>query len=85
MKNLDFDSLDIIVCYDSGIINYNKIKGGHVCVLDKVVIDKNEVRLINPSFRRPKWQTISIRKLFQAMKAHGKKNGAGFWEFSSTI
>ena len=82
LKNLSFNDLDIIVCLDSGIINYNKIKGGHVCILDKVDVNKNEVRLINPSFRRPKWQIIKMEKLFQAMKVHGEKNGAGFWEFS---
>jgi hypothetical protein len=73
---------DVLVCYDWGTLFDKVIKQGHVCVIDKIDLDKSEARIIDPSVKSPKWKNIKIEKLYKAMKVHGKDNGAGFWEFS---
>lgn len=72
---------DVLVCYDWGkLFDKPDYQGGHVCVLDRVYIDKGEVRIIDPEYNAPKWRVIKIDKLFESMKFHGRDNSAGFWE-----
>jgi hypothetical protein len=82
LEKINFDKSDALVCFDSGELNGKTPGQGHVCVLDTINIDKNEVRIIDPSAIAPKWRVVKMEKLFQSMKVHGKDNGAGFWEFS---
>jgi hypothetical protein len=81
-ENFDYNK-DVLACYDWGTLFDKDLRQGHVCVLDKTDLDKNEVRIIDPSAIAPKWRIVKMVKLFQSMKIHGKDNGAGFWEFSS--
>lgn len=71
---------DILICFDWGTLKNSNYHFGHVCVLDKIYLDKGEVRFIDPDFDSPKWQTVKIAKLYKAMQHHGKENSAGFWE-----
>lgn len=72
---------DLLVCYDWGKLFDNPgYQGGHVCVLDRVYIDKNEVRMIDPDYDAPKWRVVDINKLYEAMKFHGPEKSGGFWE-----
>lgn len=75
---------DILVCYDWPTLYdpKNEKRWGHVCVLDKVYLDRNEARIIDPEYDFPKWRVIKINSLYRAMKVHGKKNNGGFWELS---
>jgi ribosomal protein S24E len=72
---------DILVCF-----NYRKLYGkgkkkqGHVCILDTILRD--EVILIDPEYRVPKFRKVKLKKLLEAMKFHGEKNRAGFWLIS---
>ncbi len=80
----DSRDFDTFVCYDWGRL-FDKLdfQGGHVCVLDKVYLDKNEVRMIDPEYDAPKWRIVDIDKLYEAMKFHGKDKSAGFWELTT--
>lgn len=73
---------DVLLCYDwpSLFDPKNTERWGHVCVLDRVFIEKNELRMIDPSPDCPKWQTVEIDKMYDAMKFHGKEKSGGFWE-----
>ena len=71
---------DTLCCFDYGTLYNTDYHYGHVCVVDKVYIAKGEVRLIDPERNVPKWRTVTIKKLFEAMKRHGRENGGGFWE-----
>jgi hypothetical protein len=72
---------DVLVCYDWGkLFDKPEYQGGHVCVLDRVYVDKDEVRIIDPEYDAPKWRMVKIDKLFEAMKFHGQDKSAGFWE-----
>lgn len=71
---------DLLVCLNSGILNNKKDdNSGHICVVDRIYPLKKEVRIIDPSFKSPKWRVIKISKLKRAMELHPTKGG-GFWE-----
>jgi len=71
---------DILVCLNNGILNGNESSGGHLCVIDRIYPSKKEVRIIDPSYNKPKWRIIKINKLKKSMEVHPAKGGA-FWEF----
>jgi hypothetical protein len=68
---------DALVCFDYGKLWDLTIKGGHVCVFDR--IDGNAVYLIDPERNVPKYRKTDIGKLFEAMDFHGDENAAGVW------
>jgi len=75
---------DILVCFDWPSLFNKKEKEhwGHVCVLDKVYLKEDKVRIIDPDWEEPKWRMVKIKDLFRAMVIHGPKNSGGFWELS---
>jgi len=79
--NLDKINKDVLVCYDWGTLFGADVHNGHVCVLDKIFKDKNELRIIDPEYRTAKWKLVKIKKLYDAMVFHGRDKSAGFWEF----
>jgi len=76
------DDADVLVCFDYGTLHDTDYHGGHVNVFDR--IDGNRVRLVDPEYEVPKWRIVEMAKLFEAMKAHGPKNSAGFWKLTRT-
>jgi hypothetical protein len=84
LEDIEKKDKDIIVCYNWGKL-FNKLKQGnhgHVCVLDKVFIKQDEVRIIDPEYYSPKWKIVKIKKLYEAMVFHGKQKSGGFWELN---
>ncbi|HOI97666.1 MAG TPA: hypothetical protein PLA19_04145 [Candidatus Pacearchaeota archaeon] len=79
--NLGKGDKDVLVCYDWGTLFGADAHNGHVCVLDNVFDGKNEVRIIDPEYKAPKWRVVKIKNLYDAMVFHGKDKSAGFWEF----
>lgn len=77
---------DTLICYDWYALFLSGVKqrNGHVCVLDKVYLDKNIVRIIDPDWEAPRWREIKITALYKAMQIHGVGNCAGFWEITTT-
>jgi hypothetical protein len=84
LSKVESKNMDIFVCCDWGTLFDDNYHGGHVCVIDRVYLNKSEIRIIDPEYKAPKWRIIKIDKLFEAMKFHGKDNSAGFWELSVT-
>lgn len=82
LGNAESSGKDILLCFDwpSLFEPKNKDTWGHVCLLDKVYIEKDEIRIIDPDFASLKWRTIKIEKIYGSMKLHGKENSGGFWE-----
>ena len=73
---------DVLACFDWGVLNGEDKHNGHLCVIDRVYLSKSEIRLLDPEYKSPKWKTVSIKVLKEAMEFHGDPNSAGFWEFS---
>jgi len=68
---------DIIVCF-----NYKTLYGtgestGHVSIIES--LKGNDLILIDPSFRAPKYRKVSLQKLSKAIEKHGKDKRGGFW------
>ena len=81
LAEVEKNNSDVLVCYDWGkMFDKPDYQGGHVCILDRVYTDRNEVRIIDPEYNAPKWRVVKIDTLFEAMKFHGQTNSAGFWE-----
>lgn len=75
------EDLDVLVCFNHGVLKGTKPGGGHVCVIDKVYPKRGHVRLIDPSPLQPKWRIVDISLLKHAMEEHSGNSG-GFWEFN---
>jgi len=75
---------DVLVCYDWPTLFDPKLidHWGHVCVLDKVDVEKDEIRIIDPSPNSAKWVTVKISDMYRAMQVHGEKKSGGLWELS---
>lgn len=73
---------DVLVCYQYGALFDTKSTGGHVNVFDR--INEDDVRLVDPERTVPKWRTVKLDKLFDAMKAHGPEKSGGFWVLKAT-
>lgn len=80
LKSIEQNDKDVLVCFDWGTLFNDDYHGGHVCVLDRVFLSKGEMRIIDPEYKAPKWRVIKIKDMFEAMKYHGEKKSAGFWE-----
>lgn len=82
LKKVVSNEQDILVCYDWPTLFDPMLHDhwGHVCVLDKVNIANDELRIIDPSPNSAKWVTIKISDMYRAMQVHGEKNSGGFWE-----
>jgi hypothetical protein len=79
------ENLDYLICFDWKELFDEEYSGGHVCVLDKVDLERDILRIIDPEYESPKWREVTIEKMYKAMKAHGAKNSAGFWVFEKTL
>jgi hypothetical protein len=79
------DNKDILVCYDWPTLFNPQLKDrwGHVCILDKVDTEKDEIRIIDPSPNSAKWITVKISDMYHAMQVHGEEKSGGFWELSN--
>jgi hypothetical protein len=84
LAELSKKDFDVFACFNHGVLIEESDKDwGHVCVIDKIYPSKNTVRLIDPA-RAPKWRVVTMKKLYEAMRAHRSKKSAGFWELYLT-
>lgn len=78
LKEIEDRDLDVLVCFHYGTLANDSEKDyGHVCVFDRIY-DQN-IRIIDPSPKHPKWRNVKTEKMFKAMIAHGEKRSAGLW------
>lgn len=80
LESVQKDDLDVLTCFDYGVLHDTDYHGGHVCVVDKVFLDENKVRVIDTEYQSPKWRMVDISKLYEAMKEHGDDKSGGMWE-----
>lgn len=85
LKEVELMDQDVVVSFDHRVLSkQRKTKHGehqgHMCVIDRVDLKRNQVRLIDPSPTQPKWRVVSIKELKKALDWHHPKS-AGFWQF----
>jgi hypothetical protein len=76
------EDLDILICYDWPTLfdPREKDRWGHLSVLDRVFLEQDKVRFIDPNATAAKWISVSIPELYAAMVVHGSEKSGGFWE-----
>jgi hypothetical protein len=82
LNRIEIENKDVLTCFDYGTLHKTNYHYGHVSIIDRVYKNKGKVRLVDPERNVPKWRIVEIKKLFDAMKRHGKENGGGFWILS---
>ncbi|MDO8512639.1 MAG: hypothetical protein Q7S57_05160 [bacterium] len=81
---LSRQDFDILMCFHHGTLANDPEKdNGHVVVLDKIYVKNNTIRFVDPT-RGPKWKIVTMKKMYDAMKAYANGKTAGFWELHST-
>ena len=81
LLKLSRKNFDVIMCFHHGTLANDPEKdNGHAVVLDKIYFEENKIRFVDPT-RGPKWKVVTMKKMYEAMKAHSNKAG-GFWELN---
>jgi hypothetical protein len=84
LLGLSRKDFDVLLCFHHGtLVNDPAKDNGHVVVLDKIYPKKSEIRFVDPT-RGPKWKIFSMKKMYEAMKAHTSAKTGGFWELYLT-
>jgi len=82
LTEIEADNDDALLCFNHGVIRGEyQPNSGHVTVFDKIVDGK--VRLVDASWKQPKWRLVEPSLLFDAIKRHGDENSGGVWHFKS--
>lgn len=68
---------DLIVCFNYFHLYRAGNNGGHVCLIDSV--EGDNVILVEPERDFPKYRTVKLSTLIDAMNFHGEVNLGGFW------
>ena len=71
---------DVLVCFNNNVL-YGGENAGHVSIIESLVEDN--IVLIDPEQHVPKYRTVKLNTLFNAIAYHGEKNRAGFWLITS--
>jgi hypothetical protein len=79
LRNIEATDADALLCFNHGYVKgeYEPFSG-HVTVFDRV-IDGN-VRIVDASWKQPKWRFVESERLFEALRLHGEDtDSAGIW------
>lgn len=71
------DDVDVMLCFDYGVLWETDHRGGHVCIMES--IDGDEIVLVDPERNVPKRRIVKIDKLYKAIDFHGPHNSTGVW------
>jgi hypothetical protein len=80
LTEIEEQDLDALLCYNHGVINgaYEPFSG-HVVVFDKII--DGEVRIVDASWKHPKWRLLEPELLYEGISRHGNENSGGVWRF----
>lgn len=78
LREIESTDTDALLCFNHGVISGEyKPFAGHVTVFDRV-IDGN-IRIVDASWKQPKWRIVESGLLHEAMRLHGDDNSGGVW------
>lgn len=82
LEIVESEGSDALLCFNHGVIRGEfKPNTGHVVVFDRVVGGK--VRVVDASWKNPKWRLIDASVLLDAIRQHGNENSGGIWHFTT--
>ncbi|MBL8159253.1 hypothetical protein JNJ66_02245 [Candidatus Saccharibacteria bacterium] len=80
LQEIEAADEDALLCFNHGVMRGEyQPNSGHVTVFDRVIDGK--VRLVDASWKQPKWRLVEPSLLLDAIKQHGNKNSGGVWRF----
>lgn len=83
LEKVEAEDSDALLCFNHGVIRGEyKPYSGHVVVFDRVI--EGKIRIVDASWKHPKWRLIEPELLFEAIKRHGNDNPGGVWHFKRT-
>jgi len=83
LEEVEAKNGDVLMCFNHGaLVDDDSKNWGHVCVFDR--LEDGKIRIIDPSPEHPKWRTVEVLKMYDAMQKHGVKNAAGLWFMAKT-
>ena len=81
LQAIEAEDSDALLCFNHGVIRGKfEPNSGHVVVFDRTA--NGLVRLVDASWKQPKWRLVSPGLLLDAIRQHGNKNSGGIWRFS---
>lgn len=82
LSEIETSDQDALLCFNHGVIKgeYEPFTG-HVVVFDRVIDGK--IRIVDASWKSPKWRLIEPSLLLEAIQRHGNNNAGGIWKFSN--
>jgi hypothetical protein len=83
LQSIEAKDSDALLCFNHGVIRGEyEPNSGHVVVFDRVADGK--VRIVDASWKHPKWRLIEPALMLDAIKRHGNENSGGIWYFRHT-
>lgn len=83
LRRIEDEDTDALLCFNHGVVKGEfELHSGHVVVFDRIINGK--VRIVDASWKQPKWRLIEPSLLLDAIKLHGNKNFGGVWRFAVT-
>jgi hypothetical protein len=80
LRKIESEGTDALLCFNHGVIRGQyQPNSGHVVVFDRVIDGK--IRIVDASWKHPKWRLVEPSLLLDAIKQHGNKNSGGVWHF----
>lgn len=80
LRQIEESGTDALLCFNHGVVRGKyEPNSGHVVVFDKII--SGQVRIVDASWKQPKWRFIEVPLLLDAIKRHGNQNAGGVWRF----
>lgn len=84
LQKVENSDADALLCFNHGVMRGKyESNSGHVVVFDRIIDGK--VRIVDASWKHPKWRLIEPSLLLDAIKQHGNENSGGIWHFRLII
>lgn len=81
LRLIETEDRDALLCFNHGVMRGEyQPYSGHVTVFDRVIDD--QVRLVDASWKQPKWRMVEAELLMEAIRRHDETGG--IWHFDRT-
>ena len=78
LRGVEERNTDALLCFNHGVmLGAYEPNSGHVAVFDRIVDE--QIRLVDPSERQPKWRLVRPDLLLSAIQQHGNERSGGIW------
>lgn len=83
LNEIEATDTDALLCFNHGVIKgkYEPFTG-HVVVFDRIIDGK--IRIVDASWKHPKWRLVEPSLMLEAIQKHGNDNAGGIWKFTYT-